>query len=135
MKSRVTLKENMHFVGELEGFEVPIEASAKHGGTGKGPQPKAYTLTSLAGCTALDVISLLRKMRAEPAAFWVEAEAELSDEIPKVFTKITITYGFKGGAVTREKAEKAIQLSQEKYCGVSAMLRQIAPIDWRIVID
>jgi putative redox protein len=74
-------------------------------------------------------------MRAEPDGFWVEADAELSDETPKVFEKITITYGFRGGAVTQEKAEKAIQLSLEKYCGVSAMLSRVAPIDWRIVID
>jgi putative redox protein len=87
MKSRVTLEEAMHFVGELEGFEIPVDAGAKHGGSGRGPQPKGLTLTSLAGCTAIDVISLLRKMRAEPDGFWVEADAELSDETPKVFEK------------------------------------------------
>jgi len=135
MKSKVTLKDAMHFTGEAQGFEIPIDAKAEHGGTGRGPEPKVLTLTSLAGCTAMDVISLLRKMRAEPASFWVEAEAELTEEIPKVFKHITLTYKLSGGDVTQEKAEKAVALSQERYCGVSAMLRQVAPVDTRVVID
>lgn len=135
MKSKVTLDEGMSFKGELDGFTITIDADESVGGKNKGPKPKGLSLTSLAGCTAMDVISILRKMRAEPEEFSVEAAAEVSDEHPKVFTKITITYYFKGGEVTREKAEKAVSLSEERYCGVSAMLRQAAPIETKIVIE
>jgi len=135
MKSSVTLKEGMHFIGELDGFEVPIDADEDVGGKGKGMKPKGLCLTSLAGCTALDVISILRKMRAEPEEFSVETEAETADEHPKVFTKIVVTYRFKGGNIKRDKAERAVQLSEEKYCGVSAMLKKSAPIETCIIIE
>lgn len=134
MKSTVTLKEAMHFQGELGGFDIPIDANAEVGGQNKGPTPKGLVLTSLAGCTAMDVISILRKMRIEPDLFSVEAEADLSDEHPRVFKSIKLTYRFKGD-VPRDKAQKAIELSQDHYCGVSAMLKKAAPIEYEIIID
>jgi putative redox protein len=135
MKSKVALRDGMHFLGELDGFEIPIDADEMFGGSGQGPKPKGLVLTSLIGCTAMDVISILRKMRAEPDEFSVEAETELTDEHPKVFKNIVVTYRFKGGGVTEEKAEKAVKLSQEQYCGVSAMLKKAVPIEYRIVIE
>jgi putative redox protein len=135
MKSRVTLQDGMAFNGELEGYTIPIDADKAVGGQDKGPKPKGLSLTALAGCTAMDVISILRKMQAEPEEFWVEAESDLTEDHPKVFTRITITYYFKGGEVTQEKAEKAVNLSQERYCGVSAMLSKAAPIETKIVIE
>jgi putative redox protein len=83
----------------------------------------------------MDVISILRKMKIEPEAFFVEARAEVTDDHPKVFEKIRITYSLKGKGLAREKVEKAVQLSQDKYCGVSAMLKKAAPIEYDIVID
>lgn len=135
MKSSVTLKEGMAFEGELDGHTITVDAHESVGGKNKGPMPKGLTLTSLCGCTAMDVISILRKMKAEPEEFRVEAETELTEEHPKVFTGITLTYYFKGGDVTREKAEKAVNLSEERYCGVSAMLRKAVPIETKIVIE
>jgi putative redox protein len=135
MKSRVTLEEGMTFNAELDGFDFKIDADESVGGNNRGPKPKGLSLTSLAGCTGMDVISILRKMKAEPEKFYVEAEAELSDEHPKVFTKIVITYYLRGGAVTKEKAEKAVNLSQERYCGVSAMLGKAAPIEANVVVE
>ncbi len=134
MKSKVTLKEGMNFIGELDGFEVSIDADAAVGGQGKGPMPKGLVLTSLAGCTAMDVISILRKMRVEPEDFSVETEAEVTDEHPKVFKSVMITYRIKGD-VPRDKAEKAVQLSLDRYCGVTTMLRKAAPVDYQIVIE
>ena len=135
MKSTVTLKEQMHFVGELEGFEIPLDADPEFGGQGKGPRPKGLTLTSLAGCTAMDVISILRKMKIEPEAFSVEASASLTEAHPRVFSRIHLTYRLKGADIPRAKVEKAVSLSQERYCGVTAMLRHAAPIEWEIVIE
>ena len=134
MKSTVTLKEAMHFQGELGGFDIPIDATEEVGGQNKGPQPKGLMLTSLAGCTGMDVISILRKMRIEPDHFSVEAEADLTEEHPRVFKSIKITYRFKGD-VPRDKAQKAVNLSLERYCGVTAMLIKAAPIDHEIIIE
>ena len=134
MKSKVTFKEQMHFTGELDGHEIPIDAAEQFGGQDKGPKPKGLMLTALAGCTAMDVISILRKMRVEPDDFSVEAEANVSDEHPMVFTKIKLTYRLIGKDLPRDKVEKAVQLSQERYCGVSAMLQKVAPVEYEIII-
>jgi len=134
MKSKVTLKEGMNFIGDLDGHEVSIDADAAVGGQDKGPRPKGLMLTSLAGCTAMDVISILRKMKVEPDEFAVETEAETTDEHPKVFKNIKIIYRIKGD-VPREKAEKAVSLSLNRYCGVTAMLRKAAPVDFEIIIE
>lgn len=134
MKSAVTLKEGMNFIGDLEGFDISIDADAAVGGEGKGPKPKGLLLMSLAGCTAMDVISILRKMQQEPEAFSVETEGEVADEHPMVFTKIKITYRIKGD-VAHDKAEKAVSLSLDRYCGVTAMLRKACPVDFEIVYE
>jgi putative redox protein len=134
MKSKVTLKDGMHFVGELDGFDVPLDADAAVGGHNKGPKPKGLVLTSLAGCTAMDVISILRKMQVEPEDFSVETEAEVTDQHPKVFKHVKVTYRIKGD-VPRDKAEKAVRLSMDKYCGVTEMLRKATTVDYEIVIE
>ena len=135
MKSKVTLKDHMHFMGELDGHEVPIDAAEQFGGQDKGPKPKGLMLTALAGCTSMDVIRILRKMKVEPEDFSVEAEADVTDEHPIVFTKIKVIYRFVGKDLPRDKVEKAVQLSQERYCGVSAMLQKAAPVDYEIIIE
>jgi len=131
----VTLKKDMHFEGELDGFKIDLDADPEFGGKNSGPRPKGLLLTGLAGCTAMDVISVLRKMRSEPEEFYVEAQSGLTDTHPKIFKAITIFYHFKGGNITEEKAKKAIDLSLENYCGVSVMLSKSCPIDYKIVID
>lgn len=135
MKSKVTLKDGMSFDGELEGFKIPLDADPDFGGTGYGPKPKGLVLTSLLGCTAMDVISILRKMRAEPEEFWVEAETELTEEHPKTYKHVYLTFHFKGGKIDEKKAERAVKLSQEQYCGVAAMLQKACPVDYKIVIE
>lgn len=135
MKSTVVFKDGMHFVGSLDGFEIPIDAAPSVGGRNMGPRPKGLLLTSLAACTAMDVVSILRKMRLEPESFSVETEADVTEDHPKVFKSIKITYVLKGRGLTRDKVEKAVQLSQDKYCGVSAMLKKAAPVEHEIVIE
>jgi len=125
----------MHFMGELDGHDVPIDAAEQFGGQDKGPKPKGLTLTALAGCTAMDVISILRKMKVEPDDFSVEADADVSEEHPMVFTKIKLIYRLTGKDIPRDKVEKAVHLSQDRYCGVSAMLQKAAPVDYEIIIE
>ena len=133
--TRVTLQEGMHFLGELDGFGIHIDADESVGGKNKGPRPKGLSLTSLAGCTAMDVISILRKMKVEPDELYVDAAAELTDQHPKVFKKIFLTYYLKGQDIPLKKVKKAIELSQTRYCGVTAMLEHSAEMTYEIVIE
>lgn len=135
MHSKVVLKDKMAFEAHADGHTFMVDASEKVGGQGLGPLPKTLTLTSVAGCTAMDVISVLRKMRAEPEGFEVEVEGPLADEHPKKFTSIEIRYNFTGEGLDTEKLKKAVSLSMERYCGVIAALRPGAPIEGKIFLN
>jgi putative redox protein len=103
-----------------------MDASEEVGGEGKGPRPKGLMLSALAGCTAMDVASLFRKMNAEPEAFRVLIKAELTNEHPQYYDQVTITYQFWGKDLKKDKLEKAINLSLTRYCGVTEMFRRFA---------
>jgi putative redox protein len=128
-------KEKMTFDAEVNGHIIPLDADAAVGGEDRGPRPKPLTLVSLGGCTGMDVISILNKMRVEPEDFSVNVSGELTDEHPKYFNKIHIVYTFKGEDLPMDKLEKAISLSQDRYCGVTAMLNKAAEITHEIVIE
>ncbi len=127
-------KENMSFEADVQGFKIMLDADESVGGENKGPKPKALTLVSLAGCTAMDVISILRKMRMKPDYFNVEVDGELTDEHPKYYHHIHVVYIFKGKDLPMDKLEKAVNLSQDRYCGVSALLAKGATISSEIVV-
>jgi putative redox protein len=112
--------------------KVVMDAPPAVGGEGKGFRPKRLLLAGLAGCTAMDVISILRKMRSEPASFRVEVTAGETEEHPKVFSSFHITY-FVSNDVPDDKLLKAIDLSQERYCGVTAMYRSFAPVTHEVI--
>jgi putative redox protein len=133
-KIAVSWKNEMAFEAEVNGFKIILDADEKVGGKNAGPRPKPLILASLGGCTAMDVISILKKMRIEPSYFNVEVEGELTETHPKYYHKIHITYTFEGKDIDPEKVEKAVTLSQEQYCGVSAQLRNSAKISHQIVI-
>lgn len=137
MNNKVDIKwtGDMAFEADVNGFKLTIDADEKVGGQNKGPRPKPLTLASLGGCTGMDVISILKKMRIEPSYFNVEVDGELTEEHPKYYHKIHITYTLKGENLDREKVEKAVNLSQERYCGVSELLRKGAAITSSIVIQ
>ena len=97
-----------------------------------GVRPKALILSSLAGCTAIDVADLLRKMRVEFSDFKIDAEGELTEEHPKIYHSIHLTYFIKVNEDDKPKVEKAVNLSQEKYCGVSAMVKKFADLKVKI---
>jgi len=127
-------KGNMAFDAEVNGHILPIDADERVGGKDSGPRPKTLTLVSLGGCTGMDVISILGKMRVIPDDFSVDVSGELTDVHPKYFNKIHIVYTFKGKDLPIEKLEKAINLSQDRYCGVTAMLDKVAEITHEIII-
>lgn len=132
--ANITLDEGMAFDVDVNGHSFKIDAVAEVGGKDKGPRPKPLVLASLGGCTGMDVISMLRKMRSEPEYFNISVAAESTEEHPKYYHKIHITYTFKGDNLDMSKIEKAVNLSQERYCGVTAMLQKAAEITHEIVI-
>lgn len=118
----------MLFNADTLGGNFKIDAAEESGGQGKGVRPKALMLTSLAGCTGMDIVSLLKKMRAEVDDLDINVAGELTDEHPKIYNKVTLEYVFYGENLKKDKIEKAIQLSAEKYCGVMEMFKQFAEI-------
>ena len=115
----VLLKEKMAFEVEVSGHKIIIDAEENVGGEDMGPRPKPLMLAALGGCTAMDVVSILRKMRVNFETVNVKVDGELTEEHPKHFYKIHLTYEFTGRDLPLEKLEKAINLSQDRYCGVS----------------
>ncbi len=134
-KVNVTWTDNMAFEAVVNDFKIKIDADESVGGKNTGPRPKPLTLVSLGGCTGMDVISILTKMRVKPDYFNVQVTGELTDEHPKYYHKIHIVYIFRGDNLPLDKLEKAVSLSQERYCGVSEMLRKAATITHDIVIE
>ena len=134
MKSKIncTWKKNMAFEAEINNFKILMDADESVGGANSGPRPKPLTLASLGGCTGMDVISILKKMRIEPAYFNIEIEGELTEEHPKYYHKIHLIYQFKGEDLPMDKLEKAVNLSQDRYCGVSELLKKGAEITYKI---
>jgi putative redox protein len=136
MKAKIdcSWKKGMAFEADVNGFKILLDADPAVGGENQGPRPKPLTLASLAGCTGMDVISILKKMRIEPVYFNISVEGELTEEHPKYYHKIHLVYELKGEGVDYDKVEKAVNLSQERFCGVSAMLRFGAEITHEIRI-
>lgn len=127
--------EGMSFEAEVNDFKITLDATPAVGGQNKGPRPKPLTLVSLGGCTGMDVISILNKMRVVPDYFNVEVSGEMTDEHPKYYHKIFIKYIFRGKDLPMAKLEKAVTLSQDRYCGVSEMLRAKSELIHEIVVE
>ncbi len=127
--------DKMSFESEVDGHNIIIDAKEDFGGDDRGPRPKPLILTALGGCTAMDVISFLRKMKTEVESFNVEVNGKLSDEHPKRYVEIVVTYKLSGENIKLENVKKAISLSEEKYCGVSFMLRKALKIYSRIIVN
>jgi putative redox protein len=130
----LTWKGDMAFETEMDGHTLRLDASEKAGGHNTGMRPKGLMLTSLAGCTGMDVISILKKMKVEPDEFNVRVDGFLTEEHPKHYHKMHIIYEFKGENLPEEKLKRAIELSQDKYCGVSALYKKAIELTYEIKI-
>lgn len=135
LDSKVIWKDGMAFEAHLDGHTFTIDADEQFGGRGLGPKPKGLTLTSLAGCTAMDVISILGKMRVTVSNFEVSVAANLAEEHPKKFTSIVITYRFEGEELPLNKLQRAVLLSEERYCGVTATLAPAVTLSSEIFVN
>src|SRR5512145_1692538 len=110
---------DMAFEAIVNHHSIVFDAAPEVGGKNEGPRPKPLLMASLAGCTGMDVVSILKKMKIELSAFNVRVEGILTDEHPKYYTSMHLIYEFKGTNLPFDKIKHAIELSQEKYCGVS----------------
>lgn len=136
MKQAINLswKNGMAFETELNGHKLTIDADESNGGKNIGSRPKALLMVALAGCTGMDVVSILTKMRVELTDLNVKVDGEVTEEHPKQFTSLHITYEFWGKQLPLEKLEKAVSMSDERYCGVSATLKKGIPVTHSIVV-
>ena len=135
MDAKVIWKERMSFEGTSDsGFKVPLGTIPGVGGDDDGFRPMELLAIGLAGCTAMDVISILRKKRQEVNSFEVKVHAKRSDEHPKVFTHLAIEYVISGKDISREAVERAVELSANKYCPAQAMLKQVAPMELKVSV-
>jgi putative redox protein len=133
--TRLEHTEDLAFKVDLQGHTFMVDADEQFGGRNRGPGPKPLVLSALAGCTGMDVASILGKMQMKYDSFALEVEAETNDEHPIVYTRILIRYILTGAEVDRSKVEKAVKLSTQKYCGVHEMLSKTAVIDYEIIVN
>ena len=130
MEARVDLVRGFHFEAQLADsrYRLEMDTAPEHGGTGPGARPIELILAGLAGCTAFDIITILRKARQDVTGLAVIANGERREEDPKVFTHIHLEYVAKGRNISEDVLRRAIDLSERKYCSVSAMLKPTVSI-------
>jgi len=126
--------EDMAFESEIDGHKITIDSKPEVGGKERGPRPKPFMLAALGGCTAMDVVSMLKKMRVDFKSLNVRVEGELSEEHPRRYLKMHVIYEVEGDDLPLEKIQKAVSLSEEKYCGVSAVYREAIELSSEIVL-
>lgn len=134
MKAKVKLIDKLQFGAVSDSNHAIIVDAGKEMSYDQGSRPKELVLMGLIGCTGMDVVSLLRKMRVPFKDITITADAESTTEHPKIFKKIHITYSIIGDNIDEKKVEKAITLSQERYCGVTAMLKKSSDITYSYTI-
>lgn len=131
MKARVKQVEGLSLIGKSDSNHwVPLDSMKVVGGTEAAAKPMELVLIALGGCTSMDVLSILKKMRQDVRDYDVELDGEKAEGHPSVFTKIHLRYIIKGKEINPENVEKAIELSMTKYCSVSAMLKKSVDITW-----
>ncbi|MEX0997116.1 MAG: OsmC family protein [Flavobacteriaceae bacterium] len=126
-------KQNLQFESDNpSGHKVLIDTSVENGGQNSGLAPKAMMLSSLAGCSGLDVVGVLEKMKVKVDDFKIITTGYLTEEHPKYYNKVTVVYQFFGTNLPQDKLKKAVDLSVEKYCGVMEMFRKFAEVTIKI---
>ena len=136
MDAKVTWKQRLSFDGSAtSGFTLPLGSRPEVGGDNDGFRPMELLLIGLAGCTAMDVISILMKKKLEILSFEVSVHADRREEHPQVFTHAAIEYKLRGKNIDQVSVERAVELSETKYCSAQAMLGKAFPIDRKITIE
>lgn len=122
----------MQFNSLVNGHTIIMDAPERVGGEDNGPIPKPFVLTALSGCTGMDIVAILRKAQKEVKELTITVTGELSKQQPIEYVSMHVTYNFTGDENFRDAALDAVTISQEKYCGVSHMLRKAIPVTWEV---
>jgi putative redox protein len=134
--ARITWVQDALFVGESgSGHTITMDGSPDVGGRDLGARPMEIVLIGMGGCTAIDVASMLRKQRQDVRDIIVELEAERAEDHPKVFNQVKLVYRVRGKKLNRALVERAVSLSDEKYCSATAMIRKSASVTHEIVLE
>lgn len=122
----------MQFNANVNGHTIVMDAPERSGGEDNGPIPKPFVLTALAGCTGMDIAAILRKANQQVDELSIKVNGEISRHAPIEYVAIHVIYTFKGTIANKEAALQAVNDSQEKYCGVSNMLKKALPVTWEV---
>ncbi|WP_372755155.1 OsmC family protein [Labilibaculum sp.] len=135
MKHKVEMSwlGNLAYESEMDGHKLITDGTKEVGGDGKGVSPKKLMLTALAGCTGIDLAMIAKKMRIEVKDIKVSVEGELTESQPTYYKNMHIVYEFFGKDLPHKKLERAVKLSEEEYCGVSALYKQVIPVTSEII--
>lgn len=122
----------MQFNSLVNGHTIVMDAPERVGGEDNGPIPKPFVLTALSGCTGMDIVAILRKENKPVKELNIKVIGELTKQAPIEYTAIHVVYEFTGDEAVKEAAMDAVTVSQEKYCGVSHMLKKALPVTWEV---
>ena len=128
-------KGNMLFDANVSGHHVMMDALPAVGGEDQGCRPKELMLAALAGCSGMDVVSILKKMRVEFTGLDIRVEADVTEEHPKHYYKIHVIYEFTGNGLQPDQLKKAVELSQDRYCGVAFVYKKTMELTYEIRIN
>lgn len=135
MDAKVTWQQRLSFMGTADsGLQVSLGGTKGQGGDDDGFRPMELLLMGLAGCTAMDAISIMQKKKQDVTAFEVRAHAERASEHPKIFTQIVLEYVFTGHNLDRSAAERSVELSATRYCPAQDMFKKVVPIETKITL-
>ncbi|HNX38061.1 MAG TPA: OsmC family protein [Candidatus Cloacimonadota bacterium] len=137
MKTKTTTNwiGGMAFDADILGHHVIMDADPQWGGKDKGPFPKPLLLAALSGCSGMDVVSILDKMKVKDYELKIDVEADKTEEHPVIYKDIVIAFHFTGTDLPPDKLLKAVRLSTEQYCGVNAMLKKAAEVKVQVFIN
>jgi putative redox protein len=131
---RTEWKGNMAFEADVNGHKIMMDATVEGGGNDSGPTPKKLQLVALSGCTGMDVVSILKKMRVDIEKCSIEVQGDVAESYPQYYTNMHVIYEFTGKNLPIEKLEKAVNMSQETYCGVSALYKKAIDVTTEIKV-
>jgi putative redox protein len=135
-KARLVWTGGLRLVGTSgSGHSLVVDGRSEHGGEETAPQPLETFLSGLGACTAMDVLSILRRMRRQVTSFEMELRAPRRDEHPRIWTELSITYRVQSPDATEAETLRAVQLSLDRYCSATAMVRATVPVRAQVILN
>lgn len=135
MQCKTEWVQGMTFQNDIRGHQFKLDAKSEHGGQDSGPTPKEILLAGIAGCSGMDIVSLLKKMRQNFSSVRIETKTNTTEGYPSIFDKVEVEYYIVGEGLASDKVADAVKKSMTKYCGVSAMISKASPIVYKVFVN